>query len=261
MHRGKTVACVIPARLASTRFPKKMLAHLAGKPLLQWVWEAASSIQLFDSVQFAVDVEETLQLVQSFGATAYMTSSTCRCGTERLIELKRRKLVEAEVWVNWQGDEPLIRAPLIQDLLQSCDRSDIDVWTLCKKIEDLSEIASPHIAKVVAGAGGRALFFSRSPLPYSFPEDPLPLYWKHVGVYAFRQEALDRIATFSEPMEERAERLEQLRWLHHGLNVQLHETEQIAFGIDLPHQLAIAEEMLLARTRQPANSELVAVEY
>lgn len=254
MHRGKTVACVIPARLASTRFPQKMLAYLAGKPLLQWVWEAANSVQLFDSVQFAVDAEETLELVQSFGATAYMTSSACRCGTERLIELKQRKLVESDVWVNWQGDEPLIRAPLIQDLLQSCDRSDIDVWTLRKKINDLSEIASPHIAKVVVGAGGRALFFSRHPIPYSFPGDPLPLHWKHVGVYAFRQESLERIATLSEPAEEHAERLEQLRWLHHGLSVQLHETEQTAFGIDLPHQLAMAEEMLLAGERTASLS-------
>ncbi len=248
MHRGKKVACVIPARLASTRFPKKMLAHLAGKPLLQWVWEAASSVELFDSVQFAVDAEETLQLVKSFGATAFMTSPTCRCGTERLIELKQRNLVEAEVWVNWQGDEPLIRAPLMHDLLQSCDHPDIDVWTLRKRIEDPSEVISLHIAKVVAGVSGQALFFSRSPIPYSFPGDPFPPYWKHVGVYAFREEALDKIALLSEPVEERAERLEQLRWLHHGLRVQLHDTEQMAFGIDLPHQLAMAEELLLAQT-------------
>jgi 3-deoxy-manno-octulosonate cytidylyltransferase (CMP-KDO synthetase) len=243
MIENKRIACVIPARLKSTRFPKKMLATLKHKPLLQWVWESACAVSFFDEVVFAIDSEETADLIRSFGGKYLMTAESCTNGTERLIELQEKGLVEADIWVNWQGDEPFIHEQMIRDLLQSCDDKECDVWTLKKKIINLEEASNPQIAKIVCDHRGYALNFSRSQIPYYRDEtDPSKkIFHKHVGLYAFTPDSLRKIAQLQPCAIEVAEQLEQLRFLYHNLRIRVHETQYEVFGIDLPEHLVLAE--------------------
>lgn len=233
MLGNKSVACVIPARLGSTRFPRKMLALLKGKPLVQWAYEGAMRCRLFDEVVVAVDSDEILDVVEGFGGRAVMTSVHCLNGTERQIELRQRGLVKTDIWVNWQGDEPFIGPEMIKTLLQNCDEGEI--WTLKKAIDDPS---NPNVVKVVCDSQGRALYFSRSPIPYGAKK-----YYKHVGIYAFSDGALQKISKLKPCQLEEIERLEQLRWLDHGMSIRVHETSQEIIGIDTPEQLMVAEEL------------------
>jgi 3-deoxy-manno-octulosonate cytidylyltransferase (CMP-KDO synthetase) len=249
MIGSKKIACVIPARLKSTRFPKKMLSTLGNKPLLQWVWEAAKKVPLFDFVSFAIDAEETAELIKSFGGSYFMTSFDCLTGTDRLVELMQKKKISADIWVNWQGDDPFITPQMISDLLQSCEKNNADVWTLKKRIALKEEINNPHIPKVVCNEEGYALCFSRSTIPYyrDFTPEEKKIYYKHIGVYAFTTKALKKIPTLTPSYLEQAEQLEQYRFLSHGLKVLVHETQEESFGIDLPEHLAMAENMLSER--------------
>jgi 3-deoxy-manno-octulosonate cytidylyltransferase (CMP-KDO synthetase) len=223
-----------------------MLKFLGGKPLLQWVWEAAIATGRFDDVVIAVDAEETAELVASFGGKYVMTSPGHLCGTERLIEVVQSGRVDGEIIVNWQGDEPFIQKAMIDDLLQSIEDKEADIWTLKKKIENPEQIHSVHIAKVVTDAQDCALFFSRSPIPCyrDARPDEQKIYYKHVGIYAYTKEALLKIATLSPCEAELAEQLEQLRFLHHGLKIKVHKTLHEVQGIDLPEHLVIAEKAI-----------------
>ncbi len=253
MYQNKKVVCVIPARLASQRFPNKMLATLAGRPLLAWAWEAAHKIAYFDEVICAVDDELLMDSVASFGGRAVLTSVSCPTGTDRLVELATRGVINADVWVNWQGDEPFIHHDMLTTLLQSIDCQDQDIWTLKSRITNVDDVVSRHIAKVVCDRAGRALYFSRAGIPC--PRDitdlaglvPLVvqgLYYKHVGLYAFTQQALVRIAAMGTSTCEDLEKLEMLRWLDYGLRVQVHATEHEVFGIDRPEDLLRAERII-----------------
>lgn len=246
MIGSKKVVCIIPARLKSTRFPNKMLSSLKGKPLLQWVWESATQMPVFDEVAFAVDAEETARLIQTFQGNYWMTSASCLAGTERLIELMQRQCVDGDIWVNWQGDEPFIKEHMIDELLQSCAQDESDIWTLKKRIYKPEEVQSPHVTKVVTDHQGFALYFSRSIIPYYRDVTPgeRKIFFKHVGMYAFTKKALQKISSLNPCEIEIAEQLEQLRWLYHHLRVRVHETQAEVFGIDLPEHLAMAESFL-----------------
>ncbi|MFS8564489.1 MAG: dTDP-glucose 4,6-dehydratase [Rhabdochlamydiaceae bacterium] len=242
----KKIVCVIPARLHSSRFPRKILAMLGGKPLIQRVWEAAREVSLFDSVVIAVDAKETADIVRSFGGEALMTSPDCISGTARLVELKTKGLIDGDIFVNWQGDEPFIHKTMIQDLLQSAQQDSAGIWTLKKRCVNEEEILSPHIAKIVCDHEGFALYFSRSPIP--FHRDVLvknqQVYFKHVGIYAFTGDALEKLHTLPSSHLEQAEMLEQLSFLYHGLKIRVHETKYEVLGIDLPEHLAVAEKLI-----------------
>ena len=176
-----------------------------------------------------------------------MTSPQCPSGTDRLIEVMQQNRVDADIWVNWQGDEPFITEEMIGQLLQSCDEDNSDVWTLKKKITKQEEIISPHFAKVVCDHNDHALFFSRSMIPFyrdAVPEEQV--FYKHVGLYAFTKQALSKIARLLPCAIECAEQLEQLRFLYHNLRIKVHETKNDVFGIDLPEHLARAEAVLSA---------------
>lgn len=160
------IVCVIPARLASTRFPRKVLSILGAKPLIQRVYEAAIATDCFDEVIIALDSQETAKVVESFGGKFLMTSPDCPNGTDRLVELMKTKQVEGDIWVNWQGDEPFIHKAMIENLLQTVQEKKFDIWTLKKQITDLGEIEKPNICKVVTDKEGKALYFSRSPIPF-----------------------------------------------------------------------------------------------
>ena len=166
MLDNKKIVCVIPARFHSTRFPKKILAPLGGKPLIQWAWDAAKKVSLFDEVLIALEHEETAKVVDSFHGRYVMTSNSLRSGTERLIDVMGQHIVDGDIWVNWQADEPFLDERMIRDLLMEAHRDDVDVWTLRKLLEKEEEIQSPNIVKVVCDLKGFALYFSRLPIPY-----------------------------------------------------------------------------------------------
>lgn len=251
MLGNKKIACIIPARLKSTRFPRKMLANLSGKPLIQWVWEAAIKVPLFDTVAFAIDAEETASVIRSFRGKYYMTSEECPTGTDRLIELMHRGEIDADIWVNWQGDEPFISLQMIHDLLDFCDREESDIWTLKKRIIKTEDILSPNIPKVVCDAEGAALYFSRCAIPYhrDSSQETERVYYKHIGMYAFTKQALQKILSLKPCYLEEAEKLEQLRFLYYGLRIQVRETLEEVFGIDLPEHLAKAEAYVAEKLR------------
>ena len=231
----KKIICVIPARLQSTRLREKVLCLLAGKPLLQWVYEAAKRCQIFDRVVIAVDSKKVFDVAQGFGAEVFFTPESCASGTDRLIALKKAAKIEGEIFVNWQGDEPFLKEAMIEDLLQSIDDGS-DVWTLKKKILNLEEVTDSHTVKVVTTTNGEALYFSRQPIG-SF---------KHIGIYAYTADALDRIAKWPRSPLEIKESLEQLRFLENGLKIRVHTTEHECLGIDTPEDLARAEKLLLS---------------
>lgn len=240
MLGNKTVVCVIPARLGSSRFPRKMVARLRDKPLLQWAYEGAKRCDCFDEVVVAVDSEELKAVVEEFGGRALMTSFDCQNGTERLVELQSRGALKGDIWVNWQGDEPFISSNTIETLLQSSQNEEEEIWTLKFPIEDPQKIHSPHVVKVVCDAFGKALYFSRSTIPYEGKK-----VFKHIGLYAYSDRALQKISHLSPSPLEESEKLEQLRFLYHGLSVQVHQTSEEIFGIDTPEHLLLAEELSL----------------
>lgn len=238
------IVCIIPARLESTRFPQKILKNLAGKPLLQWVWQAAHNTKMFDKIFFAIDSEITAKLIDSFGGKYVMTSQDCKCGTDRLVELVTSKKVDGDIFVNWQADEPFITTQMIRDLLQSCKTDNADMWTLKKRTTKREEILSPNIAKVVCNRNDFALYFSRNPIPKYRDNkefDDNQVYYKHLGIFAYKKETLLKIGTLKNCYLEDAEKLEQLRFLSHGISVKLHDTDGVVIGIDTPEDLKKAE--------------------
>jgi 3-deoxy-D-manno-octulosonate cytidylyltransferase len=238
----KKIACVIPARLASSRFPKKILALLHGKPLIQWVWEAAKKVPLFDSITIAIDSEETEKVVRQFGGHYRMTSPECPNGTLRICDLIKRYDIEGDIFVCWQGDEPFLHAEMIRELLQSAGEDEADIWTLKKKIKNLSVAASPHTVKVVTDHKGHALYFSRSLIP--FHRDSVPTYYdKHIGIYAYSRQALETIATLPMSSLCEKEQLEMLNFMYYGLKIRVHETSHEGFGIDIPEHLETAHKI------------------
>lgn len=241
----RKIACVIPARLKSTRFPRKILASLHDKPLIQWVWEAAKSVPFFNSVTIAVDAEETAEVARSFGAHTVMTKESCPSGTMRLGELLQRKEIDADVFVCWQGDEPFLHQQMIGELLQTAQSDISDVWTLKKKIIKSEDILSPHVCKVVTDQDGYALYFSRSPIPFH-RDITETIHYKHIGIYAYTKDALSRLIELPTSHLAEAEQLEQLNFLYHGLKVRVHETSHEGFGIDIPEHLETAHVLASA---------------
>jgi len=240
------IVCVIPARLASSRFPRKILSMLGGKPMLQWIWERAVTSKIFDEIFFAIDDVDTARLIDSFKGRYYVTSTKCLSGTDRLVELQKRKVVRGDIWVNWQGDEPFIHLEMLKELLQTVEKKIFDVYSLKKRICSKDMIKDPNIVKVVTNKKGKALYFSRTPIPYyrdgySFEKT---IYYKHIGIYAFTQQALAKIALLPPTPLELAEELEQLRFLEGGLTLQIHDTEHETMGIDLPEDLVKATKWI-----------------
>ncbi|GAB5411055.1 MAG: 3-deoxy-manno-octulosonate cytidylyltransferase [Chlamydiales bacterium] len=214
--------CVIPARLASTRFPKKILAELQGKSLLQWTYEAAKKCP-FDEIVVAVDAKETLALAESFGAKAILTSENCLSGTMRLVELLETKKIDGDIFINWQADEPLITPKMIEELLVGPG----DVWTLKKRITEKAQILDPNNVKVVTDRNNFALYFSRCPIPHNGS-----IFYKHLGIYAYTKKTLQKLAHFPSSMLEKAEHLEQLRFLENGIKIRVNTTSGEAIGVD-----------------------------
>ena len=231
---------VIPARLASTRLPRKMLREIAGKPLIGVVYEAVRSSPLLKDVIVATDSEEILRICLDHGWNAQMTSSVHRSGTERVHELSGRE--NAEVYINVQGDEPLVRPEHIATLLEVMQNPDAQVGTVMTPAIK-AEIPNPNAVKIVTDLKGRALYFSRATIPYD-RDGVAPRYFKHLGLYAYRKAALDRFVSLPESPLERSERLEQLRFLENGISIYVGETPYDSIGVDTEEDLQRVIRML-----------------
>ena len=249
---------VIPARWASSRFPGKPLHIIAGKPLVQHVWERCAESRTLGATIIATDDERILECVAEFGGRACLTEKDHPSGTDRVAEAARIAGKEDDFThvINVQGDEPLISPELIDSLAEKL-RQDaaIDMITAANPLEDDVEFADPNVVKVVVDALGRALYFSRSPIPHRRNEvAQLPNY-RHNGIYGFRADFLQRFVNWPPSKLEIVEGLEQLRAVEHGVRIHVVVTEQEALGVDTPEQVATIEKMLHDQGAKPLTQQ------
>jgi 3-deoxy-manno-octulosonate cytidylyltransferase (CMP-KDO synthetase) len=231
---------VIPARFASTRFPGKPLAALAGKPLIQHVWERASQSKYLSRLVVATDDERIASAARSFGAQVAMTRSDHASGTDRAAEVADS--TDASIIVNIQGDEPLIDPDAIDAaLLTLLDDPNCQMASLKRRITDEREIQNPNVVKVVTAANGDALYFSRSAIPFQRGHDAG--YFKHIGLYVYRRDLLLSYSSLPVGPLEKAECLEQLRALENGIPIRVAETSYDTIGVDTPEDLAAVERI------------------
>jgi 3-deoxy-manno-octulosonate cytidylyltransferase (CMP-KDO synthetase) len=238
----KTIA-VIPARLASTRLPRKMLREIAGKPLVGWVYEAVRSSHLLADVIIATDSDEILEACDRHGWKAQMTSTAHRSGTERVHEISNS--IAADVYINVQGDEPLVCIEQIAVLLDVMKGPAVQVGTV-KTPCPLEDVDNPNAVKVVTAPDGRGLYFSRATIPFD-RDATNPRYFKHLGLYAYRKPALDLFVSQPESTLEKSERLEQLRFLENGIPIFVGETPYDSVGVDTEEDLQRVAEILRTR--------------
>lgn len=239
----KAVA-IIPARIASTRLARKALREINGKPMVQHVYEAADGVDGLADVIVATDSDEIMALCSRLGFHAQLTSSAHRSGTDRVHEVASG--IDADVYINIQGDEPLTRRDHIGSLLTLMSDPGILVGTL-KVACSIEDVNNPNAVKVVSDLHGKALYFSRATIPHDRDHSGAPRYFKHLGFYAYRKTALDRFVQLPESELERAERLEQLRFLENGIPIYIAETAFDTVGVDTEEDLRRVEAILLSR--------------
>ncbi|HEV2274226.1 MAG TPA: 3-deoxy-manno-octulosonate cytidylyltransferase [Acidobacteriaceae bacterium] len=239
---SRRIVAVIPARLASSRLPGKVLLPIAGVPMLGWVYRAALACRQLDQVLIATDSKEVADYANSEHWPVIMTSANLASGTDRVHAASA--LADADIYVNLQGDEPLLRPEHIDALLLPFERSGAEVTTLSTPCPP-DQIHNPNAVKVVAARDGRALYFSRSTIPYH--RDGGSSCQKHLGLYAYRKDALDRFAALRPSPLELTERLEQLRLLENGISIYVEQTAFDTIGVDTEEDRTAAERILRAR--------------
>ncbi|HUQ49779.1 MAG TPA: 3-deoxy-manno-octulosonate cytidylyltransferase [Terriglobales bacterium] len=235
---------IIPARIGSIRLPRKILREIAGQSMLQRVYQAAKNSKLLQDVIVATDSEEIMAMCERHGWRAQITSGQHKSGTDRVHEVAQK--LEADVFVNVQGDEPLARAEHIDALLKPMADAHVMVSTVmtpCPK----HDVANPNAVKVVTDSNGRALYFSRATIPFDRDNRKEHPYMKHLGFYAYRRSALDRFCNLPESALEKSERLEQLRFLENGIDIYVQETQYDTIGVDTEEDLRRVESILLKK--------------
>jgi 3-deoxy-manno-octulosonate cytidylyltransferase (CMP-KDO synthetase) len=242
---ARTVA-VIPARFGSTRFPGKPLAAIAGRPMIQWVYERAAQAQKVDDVIVATDDQRIVEAVEAFGGTAVMTAADHATGTDRIAEAVTG--VNADIVVNLQGDEPLLPPSVIDKLIDAMQESGADMGTAAVPFgQTQSDPLDPNCVKVVVDDRGFALYFSRSLIPFSrnggVRVEPL-LHW---GLYAYKRDFLEQFVRWPQGRLEKCELLEQLRALENGAAIRVIEVQEVSMGVDVPADIAKVERLLRQR--------------
>ncbi len=248
-------AVVLPARYHSTRFPGKPLAVIAGKPLIEWVYRRAEQVPGVSRVVVATDHEGIAAAVKHFGGDVVMTSEGCRTGTDRVAEAARQ--LPFDPVVNLQGDEPLFPPELVREMVSvAVSEPGTDIVTACHPLVDANQLGNPNVVKVVMDTAGRALYFSRAPIPYrrikdapggragTFAPETTPLGFRHIGIYVFRRASLLRFNELPSTRLEITEGLEQLRALDHGMIIRVVETSQLTVGVDVPEDVKTVEKAL-----------------
>ena len=241
--RPATVLGVIPARLASTRLARKVLRTIAGRPMLTWVFEAASACPQLDRVVIATDSDEVAALCRQNNWPVQLTSADLPSGTDRVHAVAQQ--IPADIYVNIQGDEPLLKPEHLTALLRPFTQPQVEVSTL-KVLCTPENIANPNAVKVVTAANGRALYFSRATIPYD-RDSTSPPYWKHIGLYAYRKAILQRFPTLPTSGLEQTERLEQLRFLENNIDIYVEPTHYDTIGVDTEDDLRRVEALLRSR--------------
>ncbi len=249
----KAVA-VIPARYGSTRLPGKPLLDICGKPLIQRVWEVVAHVRGLDEIIVATDDERIAKVVQEFGGKVMMTSPDCQSGSDRVREVAQT--VDADVYVNVQGDEPLLEPAAIEKLLDVfAQDADVQVATLCSPISR-EDAQSPNQVKVVRDHAGNVLYFSRAPLPFVREANETAEYLGHIGIYAYRREALCSFTSLPVSPLEQAEKLEQLRFLQAGIPICVLEVPRMGGGVDTQEDLERVRTVIRERRRAEALERL-----
>ncbi len=239
------ILAVIPARYASSRFPGKPLAQIDGRPMIQHVVERVGQAERVSRVVVATDDAKIQKAVAAFGGETLMTRSDHRSGTDRVAEVAAH--VPAKIYINVQGDEPLVDPAAIDALISAMlDEDSVQIATPCYAIHTRDDIMDPNIVKVVRNFDGDALYFSRAPIPWvrDRAEKVAAQHWKHLGLYAYRRDALLDFPTLPPGELERLEQLEQLRWLENDYRIRVVETEYDAVSVDVPADLDRVEKIL-----------------
>lgn len=237
---------VIPARLGSTRLPRKVLREIAGEPMIAWVYRAARACPLLDHVLIATDSQEVLDFAQAHGLPGVFTPVDCASGTDRVHAVAQS--IPADIYVNIQGDEPLLTPEHFTPLLELFHRPEVQVSTLAVRCP-AHDVANPNAVKVVTTADDRALYFSRATIPFDRDASGFAGYRKHLGVYAYRKAALEKFAALPPSWLERVERLEQLRLLDNGVDIYVAPAPGDTIGVDTEEDLQAVERILQARVR------------
>ena len=245
--KSRKVLTVIPARFASTRFPGKIIAPLAGKPLVLHTYERALKARLVSDVVIATDAEEVVQALRPFGVNIVMTRSDHPSGTDRIAEVAAN--TDADIIVNVQGDEPLIDPDTIDATIRPLlDEPGVSMATVRHLLTDPAQIADPNIVKVIVDASGHAIYFSRTPIPYIREEADRAAnpacYWQHIGLYVYRRDFLLQYARMPQSPLERLEKLEQLRAIEGGHTIAVVDTQHPCVGVDTPEDLELVRSML-----------------
>lgn len=238
------IAGIIPARLASTRLSRKVLREICGRPMVEWVWRATVTSGLMDPVLVATDSKEVAAVCRERAIPFVMTAPECASGSDRVREVART--VDADVYVNIQGDEPTLTADFFPPLLQLFERPEVAVGTLSVACAP-QDIRNPSAVKVVTARDGRALYFSRATIPHDRDGSGYAGYRKHLGIYAYRKAALARFAELPPAPLEGVEKLEQLRLLENGIDVYVAEAPRDTIGVDTEEDLVRAEAVLRSR--------------
>ena len=241
--------CVIPARLESTRLPRKLLRQIAGKPLIQHVYDNAKKAKKPSRVIVACDHSELEKAVKVFGGDVIMTSAKHQSGTERLTEVAEK--LKADLFVNLQADEPLMHPSVIDDLVTAMEmNADYKMTTACIRMDSEEDFKSPNVVKVVRNHKDEALYFSRAPIPYD--RDKIDCsFFKHLGIYAYTRDFLLKLETLKASHLEKREKLEQLRVLDNGFSIKVLETAYDSIGVDVEEDLRKVEKILLGKQKVP----------
>ena len=241
------VVVVIPARFQSTRFPGKLLADLDGRPMIEHVYRRAAASRVASRVIVATDDLRIATAVAGFGGQVRLTRMDHQTGTDRLAEVA--STLDCDIVVNVQGDEPMLDSRAIAEAIAPFADPSISMTTLYRRILNPAELSDPNVVKVVLDRGGFALYFSRAPIPHARdPRGGWPPLYRHIGLYAYRRSALLVLASLEPTPLERAEALEQLRALEHGIRVKAVETAYDSIGVDTPEDLERVRRLLVTST-------------
>ena len=242
---SERILAVIPARLASTRLPRKVLREIAGEPMLAWVYRAARACPLLDQVLIATDSQEVLEFAQAHSLPAVFTPEDCASGTDRVYAVAQS--IPADIYVNVQGDEPLLDPAAVDAAVTSLlEDPPASIATVATPIKMPADIMDPNVVKTVLDFEGNAIYFSRAPIPWvrDTGSKVLARHLKHLGLYVFDRESLLEYPTLPPGELERIEQLEQLRWLENGWKIRVAEVEHDAVSVDVPEDVARVEKLL-----------------
>ncbi len=242
LNQMKVVA-LIPARYNSSRFPGKLMANLAGKTVIRRVYEQAANMNIFADVYVVTDSNLIYDEIVAMGGKVIMSNGIYETGTDRIAEVAQS--IEADIFINIQGDVPFIsKQPLIR-IIEQFEQSDVKVCSLMQVLKDRKLVDDPNYVKVVVDSNSDSLYFSRSPIPYLRDNYPFDHFYEHIGVYAFRKNELTLFSNWEQTALEKAEKIEALRFLENGIKIRMLISEHNSIEIDTPEDLINAEKYLL----------------